>query len=72
MQRRVSYFDVEWTRSEQTGRVRLTFDDRSFEDLHPLSIEEVILLCSLLRSEKPVYYDPGTQRFSTVADRVGD
>lgn len=72
MQRRISYFDVEWSRrDEQTGRVRITFDDRTFEDLDPVSMEEMTLLCVLLRSEKPVYYDAGTQTLSTVADRIG-
>ena len=71
MQKRISYFDVDWSRAQRTGRVRVTFDDRSFEDLHPLSMEEMVLICSLLRVDKPVFYDFDSQTFSTVADRVG-
>jgi hypothetical protein len=37
MQRRISYFDAEWNRKDKQGRIRITFDDRSSEDLCPLS-----------------------------------
>ena len=72
MQRRVSYFDVEWNRREQTGRIRVTFDDRKFEDLGPLTAEETTTLCEVLRQGKVVYYDPDTETLSTLADPVHD
>lgn len=72
MQRRISYFDVEWRRRDKTGRVRVTFDDRDFQDLNALSAEELSLLCNLLRVGKTVYYDSETQTFSTLADVVAD
>jgi len=72
MQRRVSYFDVVWSRREKTGRIRITFDDREFEDLEPLSAEEMTLLCEVLRQGKVVYYDPDIDALSTVADPVHD
>jgi hypothetical protein len=72
MQRRVSYFDVEWNRKDQRGRARISFDDRTFEDIGPLSQEEMTLICSLLRVGKPIYYDPATQTFSTQSNPVGE
>ncbi len=72
MQRRISYFDVEWSRKEQTGRIRVTFDDREFEDLGPLTAEETTVLCEVLRQGKVVYYDPDTDTLSTIADPVHD
>jgi hypothetical protein len=72
MQRRVSYFDVEWSRRDRSGRIRITFDDREFTDLAPLSEAEFTLLCEVLRQGKVVYYDPETDKLSTVADPVGD
>jgi hypothetical protein len=72
MQRRVSYFDVEWSRREQSGRIRITFDDREFQDLEPLSAQEMTVLCEVLRQGKVVYYDPETDVLSTVADPVHD
>jgi hypothetical protein len=68
MQRRISYFDVEWSRRERSGRMRLAFDDRSFVDLSPLSLEEMSLLCNLLRAEKPVYYDETSELLSTLRE----
>ena len=56
MQRRISYFDVDWNRKEQTGGIRLAFDDRSTHDLRPLSMEELSLVCNLLRAEKPHHF----------------
>ena len=41
MQRRVSYFDVDWSRKRKTGTVRLAFDDRTFAELRGLSMEEI-------------------------------
>lgn len=72
MQRRVSYFDVAWSRREQTGHIRITFDDREFVDLEPLPAAEMTLLCELLRQGKVVYYDPESDSLSTVADPVDD
>ncbi len=71
MQRRISYFDAEWSRKDRQGRIRITFDDRSFEDLCPLSQEEMALIFSLLRAGKPVYYDAATETLSTVPNPVG-
>jgi hypothetical protein len=68
MQRRISYFDVEWSRRERSGRVRLAFDDRGFADLAPLSLEEMSLICNLLRAEKPVYYDDATELLTTLRE----
>ena len=66
MQRRISYFDVEWNRKDKEGCIRVTFDDRSSEDLRPLSQEEMTLIFNLLRSDKPTYYDSATQTLSTL------
>ncbi len=66
MQRRISYFDVEWNRKDKQGCIRVTFDDRSSEDLCPLSQEEMALIFNLLRSDKPTYYDAATETLSTV------
>lgn len=68
MQRRISYFDAEWNRRDRSGRVRLAFDDRGFADLQPLSLEEMSLICNMLRAEKPVYYDEATERLSTLRE----
>lgn len=71
MQKRISYFDVYWNRAEQSGFIRLTFDDREFETLEPLALTEFSALCTLLRAEKPVYYDAETQSLSTLSAPVG-
>ncbi len=68
MQRRVSYFDVEWDRKARSGAVRLAFDDRTFAELRSLSMEEMGLICNMLRAEKPVYYDEETETLSTLPD----
>ncbi len=68
MQRRVSYFDVDWSRKEAGGSVRLAFDDRSFAELRGLSNEEMSLVCNMLRAEKPVYYDDESERLTTLRD----
>ena len=70
MQRLISYFDVEWSRKDQQGRIRITFDDRSFEDLCPLSQQEMTLIFGLLRADKPVYYDAASETLSTVPGRL--
>lgn len=66
MQRRVSYFDVDWSRKQGSGTVRLAFDDRSFAELRGLSAQEMSLVCNLLRAEKPLYYDDETERLTTL------
>jgi hypothetical protein len=66
MQRLISYFDAEWSRKDRQGRIRVTFDDRSSQDLGPLSQEEMALIFALLRADKPVYYDAATETLSTV------
>ena len=71
MQRLISYFDAEWNRRDKQGRIRVTFDDRSSEDLCPLSQEEMALIFGLLRADKPMYYDAATEMLSTVPNPVG-
>lgn len=72
MQRRISYYDVDWDRKKGSGGIWLTFDDRSRVELSPLPMDEVALLCSILRIGKTVYYDAESDRLSTHADPVGD
>ena len=71
MQRRISYYDVHWDRKQASGRLWLTFDDRTRAELAPLSMDELSLLCSILRIGKTVYYDPEEDTLSTEADPVG-
>ena len=68
MQRRVSYFDVDWSRKEKIGTVRLAFDDRTFAELRGLSMEEMGLICNVLRAEKPLFYDDETECLSTLTN----
>ncbi len=68
MQRRVSYFDVEWNRKEAAGAVRLAFDDRTYAELRSLSMEEMCLICNMLRAEKPVYYDDELELLTTLPE----
>lgn len=68
MKRRVSYFDVDWSRKEGSGSVRLAFDDRTFAELRGLSTEEMSLVCNVLHAEKPVYYDDESERLTTLRD----
>ena len=68
MQRRVSYFDVDWNRAEGTGAVRLAFDDRTTAELRPLDATELSLICNMLRAEKPLYYDEETGVLTTLPD----
>ena len=72
MQKRISYFDVDWDRARKTGGIWLTFDDRSRIDLRPIELDELSLLCNLLRSEKTVYYDDESQTLSTQPAMVRD
>ena len=69
MQRRISYFDVEWNRQEKSGAVRLAFDDRGVAELAPLSMEEMTVICNVLRAEKQVYYDDETGALTTLPKR---
>ena len=71
MQRRISYYDVHWDRGAGAGRLWLTFDDRTRTELAPLSMEELSLLCAILRIGKTVYYDTENDTLSTEADPVG-
>jgi hypothetical protein len=71
MQRRISYFDVDWDRRSRSGGIWLTFDDRTRADLRPLSLDEMSLICNMLRAEKPVYYDAETEVLSTQPLQVG-
>ena len=68
MQRRVSYHDVAWNRRTQKGALRLTFDDRSHADLRDLPLDELALLCNMLRAEKPLHYDETSETLTTDAD----
>lgn len=71
MQKRVSYYDVDWDRTKNAGGVWLTFDDRTRAELRPLDREELALICSILRIGKSVYYDEDADTLSTQADPVG-
>ena len=66
MQRRISYFDVDWSRKDNSGSIRLAFDDRTFAELRGLSLEEMGLICNMLRAEKPLYYDDESERLTTL------
>ena len=55
MQRRISYYDVHWDRGEGSGRLRLTFDDRTQAEISSVTMDELSLLCNILRIGKPVY-----------------
>jgi len=72
MAKRISYYDVAWDRRRAQGVVRLTFDDRSQTELRALSGEELGLICSLLRLEKPIAYDETEGTFSTDTSLLGD
>ncbi len=72
MQRRISYYDVDWDRKQQTGGIWLTFDDRTRVDLRPVGLDELSMLCNMLRAEKPVYYDEESETLTTQPDRVGE
>jgi hypothetical protein len=41
MQKRISFYDVDWDRRKASGGVVLTFDDRSTTDLRPVAAEEL-------------------------------
>ncbi len=71
MQKLISYFDVDWNRKTRSGLITLTFDDRTRVELR-VSMEELSLLCGLLRSEKPVYFEPKGETFSTHPAAVDD
>ena len=65
MGKRISYYDVAWDRRKLHGVLRLSFDDRSTAELRSLSMNELSLICALLRLEKPIAYDEATESFST-------
>lgn len=65
MHKRISYYDVAWDRRQLQGVLRLTFDDRSRAELRSLSMNELNLICSLMRLEKPIAYDETSESFST-------
>lgn len=69
--RRISFFDVYWSRKQKTGIVRLSFDDRSSEDLRALDLEEMCLVCNMLRAEKPVFFDADSESLTTLPELVG-
>ena len=71
MQKRVSYYDVDWDRKKGSGTLSLTFDDRTEVELAALGMEEAALLCAILRIGKTVYYDEESDTISTQADPVG-
>ena len=71
MQRRISYYDVHWDRGEGSGRLRLTFDDRTQAEISSVTMDELSLLCNILRIGKTVYYDSENETLSTEADPVG-
>ena len=72
MQKRISYYDVDWNRKDASGGLWLSFDDRSRVDIRPLELDELSLLCNLLRAEKVVYFDEEESSFSTQRDPVDD
>lgn len=63
--KRISYYDVAWDRRTLQGALRLSFDDRSQVLIGDLSMNELNLICSLMRCEKPIAYDEANERFST-------
>ena len=72
MQKLVSYFDVTWNRNESSGRIDLTFDDRTCAELIELSLQELSVICNILRSEKNVYYDAALEELTTIKEPVAD
>ncbi len=70
MQKRISYYDVDWNRKDATGGLWLSFDDRTRVDIRPLNLDELSLLCNILRAEKAVYFDEETSCFSTQRDPI--
>jgi len=68
MPKRISYYDVAWDRRKLQGVLRLTFDDRSRVELRALSMNELSLICALMRLEKPIAYDEANERFTTDSD----
>jgi hypothetical protein len=65
MHKRISYYDVAWDRRQLQGVLRLTFDDRSRTELRSLSMNELGLICALMRLEKPIAYDETSESFCT-------
>ncbi len=48
MRRLVSYHALSWDRAKHSGRLVLTFEDRSKVDLQSLSVSELTLLSQIL------------------------
>lgn len=57
MRKLVSYHALSWDRAKQTGRLVLTFEDRSKVDLQSLPLSELTLFSQILHNEQPVYFD---------------
>ena len=72
MQKLVSYFDTTWNRNHGNGKVALAFDDRTLADLEDLSLDELSVVCNILRSEKNVYYDSQSGVLTTIKEPVSD
>ena len=64
MRKLVSYHALSWDRAKQTGRLVLTFEDRTKVDLQSLSLSELTLFSQILHNEQPVYFDEETSVLS--------
>ncbi len=64
MRKLVSYHALSWDRAKQTGRLVLTFEDRSKVDLQSLPLPELTLFSQILHNEQPVYFDQETSVLS--------
>ncbi len=72
MRRLVSYHALSWDRAKHSGRLVLTFEDRSKEDLQSISLPELTLLSQILHSEQPVYFDEEKSVLSAGEDTDRD
>ena len=64
MRKLVSYHALTWDRANQSGRLVLTFEDRSKLDLAALTLAEMTLFSQILHNEQPVYFDQETSVLS--------
>jgi hypothetical protein len=64
MRKLVSYHALTWDRANQSGRLVLTFEDRSKLDLAALTLAEMTLFSQILHNEQPVYFDEETSVLS--------
>ncbi len=64
MRKLVSYHALSWDRANQTGRLVLTFEDRSKLELRSLPLSELTLFSQILHNEQPVYFDEETSLLS--------